>query len=216
MEKILVSACLLGDKTRYDGKDNLLPFLSRLVERYELVPFCPEVEGGLPVPRPRSEIKAGGVVNEKGEDVTSHFVRGAEKALALCSYLGIKTAILKDRSPSCGVRMIHDGSFTHHLKEGQGITTARLLASGIKVYSDSDNLEFLLGEAPRAKKALHEGVYRSGRPSRKPLTKKKKSSERPFKGKSKRPYGKKSVAKGRPAHRKGRKAPYKAKPHGNR
>lgn len=165
MERILVSACLIGDKTRYDGNSNDFPFLERLNRKYDLVPFCPEVEGGLPVPRPKSEIRGGAVIDEHGKDVTPLFNRGAEKALALCRYLGISIAILKDGSPSCGSRRIHDGSFTSAMKDGTGITAARLIAAGIKVYSEKDNLEFLLDEKDVEKKPGKPGIYTKANPN---------------------------------------------------
>lgn len=153
MDKILVSACLLGEKTRYDGKDNLNEtLLQKLTSHYEVVPFCPEVEGGLSVPRLKSEIRDGRVVNEKGEDVTSYFVRGAEKAVEICRFLGISIAILKDGSPSCGSRRIHDGKFTGNKIDGLGVTAQKLIEAGIKVYADTDGLDFLFPERKRSER----------------------------------------------------------------
>ena len=168
MDKILVSACLLGEKTRYDGKDNLDESLfKKLSAHYEIVPFCPEVEGGLPIPRPKSEIVGGRVMNEKGEDVTSHFVRGAEKAVEVCRFLGIGIAILKDGSPSCGPRKIYDGKFAGNKIDGLGVTARKLIEAGVKVYAETDALDFLFPERkvderpyskenPAAKKRLEE------------------------------------------------------------
>lgn len=153
MDKILVSACLLGEKTRYDGKDNLNEtLLQKLTSHYEVVPFCPEVEGGLSVPRLKSEIRDGRVVNEKGEDVTSYFVRGAEKAVEICRFLGISIAILKDGSPSCGSRRIHDGKFTGNKIDGLGVTAQKLIEAGVKVYADTDGLDFLFPERKRSER----------------------------------------------------------------
>ena len=81
MEKILISACLVGDKCRYDGKDNYNPLIKELLEYYELVPFCPEIEGGLKTPRDPSEIKNSKIISNKGRDVTRQYELGAEKAL---------------------------------------------------------------------------------------------------------------------------------------
>ena len=100
MKKILISACLVGDKTKYDGKSNCTPKIKDLLEKYELVPFCPEVEGGLRIPRTPSERKDGKVISKGGKDVTRQFELGAQKALNICKYLGIEIAILKERSPS--------------------------------------------------------------------------------------------------------------------
>ncbi len=147
MDKILISACLLGDKTKYDGGDNYLPFIEKLKKKYELVPFCPEMEGGLGCPRSPSEIqKDGSVKNSEGKDVSSSFAKGAEKAYQACRFFGIGIAILKDGSPSCGSRYVYDGSFKGNKVEGLGITARRLIAAGIRVYSSEDNLDFLLGE----------------------------------------------------------------------
>lgn len=138
MEKILISACLVGDKTKYDGKSNYTPLIKELLEKYELVPFCPEVEGGLPTPRKPSERKGDKVINSNGKDVTKYFELGAEKAYNICMYLGITTVILKENSPSCGVNQIYDGTFTHKLIDGQGYTAQYLASKGIKVLSEND------------------------------------------------------------------------------
>ena len=138
MKKILISACLVGDKVRYDGHTNYTPLYKELLNEYELVPFCPEVEGGLSIPRNPSEIQGDKVVSNKGKDVTNNFVEGAKKALLICQYLNIDTAILKDGSPSCGVYEIHDGSFTDKKISGQGVTAKLLREHGITVYSESE------------------------------------------------------------------------------
>ena len=143
MKKILISACLVGDKTRYDGKGNYHPLVKELLEKYELVPFCSEVEGGLSIPRTPSEIKGDRVINKAGKDVTRNYQAGAEKALNICKYLDIKIAILKDGSPACGVHQIHDGSFTGRKIKGMGITASLLSKNGIKVISE-DEIQTLL------------------------------------------------------------------------
>lgn len=143
MEKILISACLVGDKVRYDGKGQYHPLIKELLEKYELVPFCPEVEGGLPTPRLPSEIRDDKVINKEGRDVTRQFKTGAEKALNICQYLHIDKAILKDDSPSCGSSRIHNGLFDGRLIKGKGITTTLLEQNGITVYSESQIEELL-------------------------------------------------------------------------
>ena len=143
MEKILISACLVGDKTRFDGHSNYTPLIEKLLEKYELVPFCPEVEGGLKTPRDPSEIKGEKVVSSKGRDVTRFFNEGAEKALNICKYLSIKIAILKESSPSCGVHEIHDGSFQNKKIKGEGITTSLLKKNGIRVINEKEIESFL-------------------------------------------------------------------------
>ena len=144
MEKILISACLVGENTKYNGGNNLTPYLEQLLEKYELVPFCPEVEGGLPTPRIPSEIYKGRVINKEGKDVTKQFKEGAELALNICKYLQIKVAILKDQSPSCGSKEIHDGRFSGRLIKGKGITATLLEQNGIKVYSENEIEELLM------------------------------------------------------------------------
>ena len=143
MEKILISACLIGDNCKYDGGNNLNPKIDALLDKYELIPFCPEVEGGLPIPRNPSEIKDDGVIMNNGKDVTRNFELGARKALMLCLYLKINIAVLKERSPSCGTHQIHDGSFSGKLIDGMGITAKLLKENGIKVYSE-DEIDQLL------------------------------------------------------------------------
>ena len=142
MEKILISACLVGDKCKYDGHTNYTPLIKDLLEKYELVPFCPEVEGGLPTPRKPSERKGDRVINNAGKDVTRNFQLGAEKALNICKYLN-KIAILKENSPSCGVNQIYDGNFNKKLIKGEGVTTELLRKNGVAVYTE-DQIEELL------------------------------------------------------------------------
>ena len=143
MEKILISACLVGDKCKYDGHTNYTPLIKDLLEKYELVPFCPETEGGLPTPRKPSERKGDKVVNNAGKDVTRNFQLGAEKALNICKYLNIKIAILKENSPSCGVNQIYDGNFKNKLIKGEGVTTELLRKNGIAVYNENQIEELL-------------------------------------------------------------------------
>lgn len=143
MEKILISACLVGDKTKYDGKSNYNPLIKELLEYFELVPFCPEVEGGLSIPREASEIVDDKVLTKSGRDVTFQYNEGAEKAYNICLYLGIKYAILKDNSPSCGATHIYDGSFKGRLKVGEGITSRLLKMKGVTLIPDTEIASFL-------------------------------------------------------------------------
>ena len=145
MEKILISACLVGDKCKYNGKSNYTPLINALLEKYELVPFCPEVEGGLPTPRHPSEIIKDQVKMDNGKNVTKNFQLGAELAYNICMYLGIKVAILKENSPSCGVHEIYDGSFTAKLIPGSGITASYLKRKGIRVINENE-IQDLLNE----------------------------------------------------------------------
>ena len=143
MEKILISACLIGDKCKYDGKSNYNPLIEKLLEEYELVPFCPEVEGGLSTPREPSERIKDQVRMESGRNVTHQFYKGADLAVNICLYLGIKIAILKEGSPSCGVHEIYDGTFSHKKIKGKGVTTETLTKKGIRVISENEIEEFL-------------------------------------------------------------------------
>ena len=143
MEKILISACLVGDKVKYDGKSNYNPLIKELLEYFELVPFCPEVEGGLKTPRSPAEIKGEQVINMDGQDVTIAYEKGAELAFNICLFLKIKKVILKETSPSCGSKQIYDGTFSHKVIPGMGITAKYLKEKGIEVYSEND-IESLL------------------------------------------------------------------------
>lgn len=143
MEKILISACLVGENCKYNGGNNLNPQIDTLLEKYDLIPFCPEMEGGLPTPRNPSEVKGESVFMDNGKDVTENFFKGAKKALMLCLFLKIKIAVLKERSPSCGTHQIHDGSFSNKLIDGMGVTAKMLKENGIAVYSE-DEIDKLL------------------------------------------------------------------------
>ena len=140
MERILVSACLLGVGCRYDCKDNgnekILALLQR--EDIQLIPVCPEQLGGLPTPRLPSERVGERVINSSGQDVTAQFENGAAETLKLAKRCGCLKAILKARSPSCGYGQIYDGSFTGTLIEGNGVTAELLLRSGITVQAERD------------------------------------------------------------------------------
>lgn len=124
-EKILISGCFLGQLVRYNGKIKTFshPLLENWRKEQRLVSVCPEVVGGLLVPRPAAEIQGNRVVTYDGLDVTDKFVTGAEKALALCQHHKIRFALLKEYSPSCGSQMIYDGSFSENKIIGQGICT---------------------------------------------------------------------------------------------
>lgn len=137
-EKVLVSACLLGVCCRYDGRSVPCEEVISLSEKYELIPFCPEIYGGLPTPRIPSERVGDRVVMKDGTDVTENYARGAAEALRLARLLGAKLAVLKEKSPSCGSALIYDGSFTGSLKEGEGVTAELLRREGIRVISELD------------------------------------------------------------------------------
>lgn len=134
----IVSACLCGEKVRYDGKANINEKIKQLVEEGKAIMVCPETEGGLPIPRHPCEIQNNKVINNIGENKTLNFEKGAEKALQLCKKYNIEKAILKEKSPSCGSNLIYDGTFTKALIPGQGITAKLLKENGIEVISDEE------------------------------------------------------------------------------
>ncbi len=142
--KLLISACLLGKKVKYNGGDNLID-LSILQDLVEFIPCCPEVDGGLPTPRPPSEIQGDKVVNIHSKDVTKEFHKGANIALSLAKKHNIKYALLKSKSPSCSNSYIYDGTFSTKLIKGKGVTTKLLEANGVKVFSE-DEVDELLNE----------------------------------------------------------------------
>lgn len=140
METLLISECLLGVACRYDGRSVPLPAetLKKLMDRYVLIPVCPEQLGGLETPRNPSERRDGRVVMNNGADVTAQYVRGAEQALYLAEKFGCTKALLKERSPSCGSGEIYDGSFSGTLTEGRGVTAELLIGHSIAVYGESE------------------------------------------------------------------------------
>lgn len=141
--KLLVSACLLGCRCRYDGASKGHPAVAALAARHTLVPVCPEQLGGLSTPRPPAERQGDRVVTERGADVTEQYRRGAEEAARLCALLGCQAAVLKERSPSCGKGQIYDGTFSRTLTDGNGVTADRLAEMGIPVYGESQVEELL-------------------------------------------------------------------------
>ncbi|CAG8864500.1 hypothetical protein PS627_01061 [Pseudomonas fluorescens] len=147
LPRVLVSACLLGQPVRYDGRASGHPdLLQRWQAEGRVVPLCPEVAGGLPTPRPPAEITGGQggsvlggdtqVLTVLGEDVSDAFLEGAHHALALVRRHGIRVAVLKSGSPSCGNRLTYDGSFSGAKVPGEGVTTALLRREGVWVFSE--------------------------------------------------------------------------------
>ena len=142
-EKLLISACLCGKNTKYNGGNNLIEKIFELEKKYDLYLVCPEVDGGLPVPRVPSEIVGDKVLNKELIDVTKEFNVGANNALKVVIANDIKKALLKDGSPSCGVSTIYDGTFSGSKIEGSGVTAKLLKEFGVKVYSENDIDELL-------------------------------------------------------------------------
>ncbi len=137
MENILVSACLLGVSCRYDGKSKPNENVIALKDRYNIIPVCPEIMGGLPTPRTASEIQGSQVVMGDGKNVTKEYRKGAEEVLKLCRLFGCKRAVLKEKSPSCGCGKVYDGTFSGKLIDGNGITAKLLMENGIEVFGET-------------------------------------------------------------------------------
>jgi uncharacterized protein YbbK (DUF523 family) len=134
----IVSACLAGINCRYDGKNNVCPFVVELIKQGKAIPVCPEQLGGLSTPREAAELNKEKVVTKTGKDVTKEFVIGAEEGLIIAKLVGCSEAILKARSPSCGVNEIYDGSFTKTKIKGNGVFAQKLIDNGIKVITEED------------------------------------------------------------------------------
>lgn len=151
---ILVSACLLGQKVKYDGGDNLQELLKEAEKEGRFVPVCPETFGGLQRPREPVEIQNGvgedvlenraAVQSPTGKDCTAEFLRGAEIVLETAKKHNARVAILKESSPSCGVNTVYDGTFSHTKIKGQGVCAALLKRNGIQLYSEKDITKELL------------------------------------------------------------------------
>lgn len=141
MKQILVSRCLYGgEPVRYDGKikeERDLRFL-HWKETGRLLPVCPEVDGGLPVPRTDAQRVGDQVITRDGRDVTREYRRGAEIALKQALQEDVLCAVLKEKSPSCGSSRVYDGTFEGNLIEGQGLTTQMLREAGVRVYSEEE------------------------------------------------------------------------------
>jgi uncharacterized protein YbbK (DUF523 family) len=150
---IIVSACLAGVNTRYDGKNKLIEAVQKLVGQKKAIPLCPEALGGLGVPRKPAEIAGGTgedvldgkaiVKDEDGNDVTEEFIFGAKIIVKTVKRMNAAAVILKTKSGSCGYGKIYDGTFSGKLRDGNGVLTAMLLREGIKIYTE-ENFEELI------------------------------------------------------------------------
>ena len=157
---ILISACLLGHRVRYDGGTNAHALLMKYHERGQFLAVCPECFAMLPIPRPPMELQRtsgekvlagkGHALDKNGQDTTEYLITGAEKVLKIAEAYHVRVAILKERSPSCGTHFVHTGKFDGKTMKGMGVCAALLEAHGIKVYSDEEmtvgRLESLLSE----------------------------------------------------------------------
>lgn len=134
----LCSACLLGLKCRYNGESKPNIKVINWVAKETLIPVCPEQLGGLPTPRKPAEQNGIKVITADGDDLTSNFVKGAELVLEVAKLYNIKSAILKQRSPSCGCGQIYDGTFSGTIIDGDGVTAKLLKENGIEVLTEDD------------------------------------------------------------------------------
>lgn len=136
--RILVSACLLGENCKYSGGNNRNQKVLDFVKGHEVIPVCPEVLGGLPIPRIPCEIRCGIVTNREGVSCDREFRAGAQMALEIAKKQKVDLAILQSRSPSCGVKQIYSGNFDGTLVEGSGVFAAMLKETGIRVIDAED------------------------------------------------------------------------------
>ena len=138
-EKVVVSACLVGKNCKYNGGNNYNENVMKFLEDKEVILVCPEVMGGLSIPRLKSEIcEENKVINEKKEDVSEYFIKGAMKALEQVIKSDVKIAVLKEKRPSCGSNKVYNGKFDGTLVNGSGVFTKMLKDKGVKVLSEED------------------------------------------------------------------------------
>lgn len=136
--KIMVSACLLGDNVKYSGGNNYSEKLDRLCRCNQVIKVCPEVMGGLSIPRKPAEIRDGVVINEDGTSVDHEYRSGAAKALELALREKPDLVVLQSRSPSCGVNEIYDGTFSHVKIPGRGVFAELMIQNGFNVKDIED------------------------------------------------------------------------------
>ena len=164
----LVSACLIGKPCFYDGTSRVNESVKALFEAGKAKALCPEELGGLKTPRPPAEIFGGTgeevlsgkafVYNGEGRELTFHFLSGSRQFLTIANEYGVKKAVLKARSPCCGIGKIYDGTFSNTLTKGNGVTAALLLKNGFEVFSDEAFSKAVAGARKRtAKKQLAKG-----------------------------------------------------------
>ena len=149
-KRYFVSACLLGQKVRYDGKDCLVKEVLESLVPNQYISLCPEISGGLPIPRPPAEIQNGSgsdvllqkasVIDVLGNDLSKTFIDGAYQALKVAQDFSVTHAILKAHSPSCGSDLIYNGSFSGHKIQGDGVTAALFKQHSIVVMTEHEFL----------------------------------------------------------------------------
>ncbi len=138
-----ISACLAGFICRYDGKNQANPIIEKLYKKGYALPVCPEVLGGLSVPRTPCEMLNGKIIDKNGIDHTFAFLQGAFKASVMIKNSGCQVAILKSKSPSCGYGKIYDGTFTKRLVDGSGLLAQILIQNPIKIFTDENFIQKL-------------------------------------------------------------------------
>ncbi len=144
--KVMVSACLIGRNCKYSGGNNLNENVMRFLDGKQIIPICPEVMGGLTVPREPCELRYGKAVDRTGRVVDEYLRKGAMKCIALARQEKVNLVILKENSPSCGIRQVYDGSFTGKLVPGRGIFADMVVREGIPVLSEKDFGDFTQNE----------------------------------------------------------------------
>ena len=141
--KILISACLAGDNCKYNGGNNLNQKMMDFLQTHGIIKVCPEVLGGLPVPRPPAEIVDGQVMNTEGKNVTKEFTLGAQRAFEIVKKENPDLIILQSRSPSCGIKQIYDGTFSSNKISGHGLFAELCIKAGYKVLDIEDIDEYI-------------------------------------------------------------------------
>ena len=141
--KVIVSACLAGDNCKYNGGNNFNQKMMDFLKAHEMIKVCPEVLGGLPIPRPSAEIVNNQVMNTEGKNITKEFTLGAQKAFEIVQKENPDLIILQSRSPSCGIKQIYDGTFSGRKISGQGLFAELCIKAGYKVLDIEDIDEFI-------------------------------------------------------------------------
>ena len=136
--KIVVSACLLGENCKYNGGNNFSSAVAEFVRGREVIPVCPERLAGLGVPRAPIEIVNGEVLRQDGSSVDAALRKAVQQILDQLEGQNIECVILKSRSPTCGVKQVHDGTFSGVLVDGRGVLAAALQEKGYKVVDAED------------------------------------------------------------------------------
>ena len=134
--KIAISACLMGDKVRYDGKHQLNKELSDILKDHDVIKICPELASGFSTPRKPMEIKDGKLINTDNKDLTKELIQGCNRCLEMIKDCDL--VILKTKSPSCGYRQIYDGTFTNTLINKNGLFCQMCIDIGLRIYTEKN------------------------------------------------------------------------------